>query len=295
MANLITAFSSQQKSISIEACTVDLPFLRQFYQEMYKATAEAQKIQVSELVRLESTTPEQFEKFKEEVKSHYVLIIQIWGSRGEYLHSPNIDILNEDQLPNEVTRIIFDSSLQFVQNFKVEPSHKVKIEFDFSRARVFDLVSPASQPTPNTSAITVVGTNVTWVSGTYSTIIDLIEGRKRRVNWLHGTNIYDIFLWTSILPIGFWALAKLDLPNRISWEGIPQVYFVGVNIYLFLFFCLCCRILFNYARWIFPKHELVYKDRKSSAKHRYILWAVLGPLIVSFIGDIVRALYTIIF
>jgi hypothetical protein len=51
------------------------------------------------------------------------------------------------------------------------------------------------------------------------------------------------------------------------------------------------RMIFNYARWIFPKMELVTSLKKGATVHRVILGAILLAILCSYIYDLLKLIF----
>jgi len=149
------------------------------------------------------------------------------------------------------------------------------------------MASP-SEATPNTSSIYIVGENETWTSGAYKNVIDSLQERSNKREWLHKTNIYDLFIWFIIIPLSFFSIYKIEHFSFFDNQGVSSVFIVALYLYFFIIVLNLFRMLFNYARWVFPKMELITSFKKGAILHRIILGAISLAIFSSFIYDLVR-------
>lgn len=284
-------YKSNQIIEFLPPCNIDLNYLIKLHNILVEINNEAAKIETSTLQQQPNQTQEEFEKLKEYCRNLFKISIQIFGSKGKYIFSESSSIFDETKLPDRINRIIFDNSLKYSFLLKKELSNKVKIEFDFQKPKVFDLQSIPSLATPNNSSIHIIGNNETWVFGTYKKVMDSLVERSTKRGWLHKNNVYDLLLWFLIIPMTFRILYKIDNNFLLRFENISTIFVVAIYLYLFIFIINIFRMIFNYARWIFPKIELVTSLKNGARIHRLILTTILISLLASFIGDLVKLIF----
>ena len=144
-----------------------------------------------------------------------------------------------------------------------------------------------SYATPVNSTLEIFGENETWVSGVHKKVIESIKERGNVHGWLHVNNIYDLFLWFFIIPLDFRLLYFINhsLPEHFSKMSV----FLKSAIYLYFFILTLnvFRIIFNYARWVFPYVELIPSIKKGAIVHRYVLGAIVVAIISAVIYDLI--------
>lgn len=284
-------YKSNQIYAPLPSCTLDIAYFKKLYEILNKITQEAAEIEISKLKKDPGQSDDDFTKFTDYARSLYQLSIQVFGTKGEYIFSDSPTIFKEARLPDHIARVIFDNSLKLNFRLKQDPSNKIRVEFDFQKAKVFDFVTSPSEATPNTSTIYVLGENETWVSGAYKNVIQSLQERANKRNWLHKTNTYDLFLWFIIMPLGFFTIYKIERSFSLKTSGISTVFVAALYLYFFIIVLNIFRMTFNYVRWIFPKMELDTSLKKGAIVHRIILGAIFLTIISSFMYDLIKLIF----
>jgi hypothetical protein len=257
---------------------------------------EAAKDEISEMKKNPDQTEENFSENKELALNLFRITIHIFGSKGEYFLEESPEIFDEGSLPDNITRIIFDNTTRFSTLFQQkEPKHKLKLEFDFNKAVVFDLLSLPSAPTRNNSNMSISSQNDIWAAGTYNKIIEFLKTKKNRHGWIHKRNIYDIFLFILIFPL---SLRLLYVGTRflpVKFFTLPSFFKTVCFFYFFLLIVNIFRIMFNYARWLFPIVELQSEAINKAMKHRRLIATVISVLFFAAIYDLFKLVFKFFF
>lgn len=291
MTNNGYTYKSNHIFAPLPSCTLDIAYFKKLYEILNKITQEAAEIEISKLKKNPGQSDEDFSKLQDYARSLYKLSIQIFGRKGEYVFSDSASIFDEAHLPDHVTKIIFDNSSKYNFSLKKDPLNKIRLEFDFQKVKVFDFVTGPSRATSNTSAFHVIGENETWVSGAYKNVFQSLQERANKRSLLHRTNIFDLFIWFMIMPLGFFTIYKIERLFSLSASGVPTVFMVALYLYFFIIVLNIFRMVFNYARWIFPKMELVTSLKKGAILHRIILGAIFLAIFYSFIYDLLKLIF----
>jgi len=291
MENNDYTYKSNNIFSPLPSCTLSIPYFKKLYEILNKITQEAAEIEITKLKKTPDQSDEDFDKLKEYAKNLYKLSIQIVGRKGEYIFSDSVSIFDEAQLPDHITKIIFDNSLKYNFSLKKNPLNKIRLEFDFKKAKVFDFVTSPSRATPNTSTIHVLGDNETWVSGAYKNVLQSLQERANKWSWLHSKNIFDLFIWFMVIPLGFFTIYKIERIFSLSASGITPVFMVALYLYFFIIVLNIFRMVFNYARWVFPKMELVTSLKKGALLHRIILGSIFLAIFCSYIYDLFKLIF----
>lgn len=284
-------FKSNHIFANLPSCILNITYFKKLYEILNKITKEAAEIEIAKLKKTPNQSDEDFIKMKDYAGSLYKLSIQIFGRKGEYIYSESISIFDETNLPDYITKIIFDNSLRYNFALKKDPLNRIRLEFDFKKAKVFDFVTSPSRATPNTSTINVLGENETWVSGAYKNVLQSLQERANKWSWLHGTNIFDLFIWFIVIPLGFFTIYKIEQIFSLSASDISTVFMAALYLYFFIIVLNIFRMVFNYARWIFPKMELVTSLKKGAKIHRFILGLIFLAIFCSYMYDLLKLIF----
>ena len=221
--------------------------------------------------------------------SGFELKVTVQGIDDQRIYGTISDVFNSPRFPAKVKSLYIDSELDLRNLYNWSPRNRFELLLDFTKPALFNLSLSPSVSTPNASNILVTGLNSDWVSGVYRKVTDFIKERKTRRRFLHRHSVYDLLLFLVGIPFAFWMAYKLA--GVIDSVFGKFSVFVQNGAYVFLFFLMLhvFRILFHYARWVFPIVE--YKGSKDAArKHRYILWTLVGGGFIGVFGNYLYAL-----
>ncbi len=277
----------------LPSCTLDIVYFRKLYEILSASTEEGANIEIAKVKKFPGQTDEAFEVFKKQAKLLYLMTIQIFDAKGGYVFTESPSIFDEAKLPDSITRIIFDNSQKFKATLQKDPVHRVRICFDFTKSSIFDFITMPSYATPNKSNIDIIGETETWVHGTYKKVMESLKERGNKRGWLHANNIYDIFLWFVIIPLNLRLLYKINLKLQPNFVGMSTFLKAGIYLYFFMILLYVYRIIFNYARWIFPNIELTTSLQKGATVHRLILWALVLSIAATFLCEIGKVVFVL--
>lgn len=277
---------SNQNSSRIPSSILDLNYFKKLYATLCNISKDGARLENENYKKLPEQSDEDFERMKAGTYDLYAVSILIYGTKGEQILSHNVNAFDEGNLPDEISKIIFDNTLIYTSSVKQNSQNRVRITFDFHKPSIFDFTDKPSVNT-NTSSIEILGQNDIWVKGAFEQINSSLKERKTKRSWLYSKNIYEIFLLTIVIPLSFWNLSKISNLFSISSLNLPSAIEVGFHIYLFILLLWCFRIIFNYSRWLFPYVEINYGFRKKELAHRIILFGLVSTLLYSFIKDFI--------
>jgi len=285
-------YKSNYRLKNLPSCSLDLCYFKKLYEILKKVTEEGSQIEISQLRKKEGEADEIFEKLKNNARKLYKVSIQIFGAKGEYIFTESPNVFDDSRLPDTITKITFDNTSKFKDiPQQREQINRFRVDFDFTKQRVFDFNLSPSEATPNKSFISVLGENETWVSGVYNKVIESLDGRSNKHGWLHVNNIYDLFLWFLIIPLSLRLLYNINQSLPPHFTEFSAFFKVACYIYFFMVMMIVFRIVFNYARWIFPNIEFITPLKKGAKRHRIILGAILLGVLISFIYDLIKAFF----
>ena len=190
---------------------------------------------------------EEVKKFNESFIEKYVVGVEIWDSKGQYIRSfePS-EIFDKIKFPENVQRIRITNTMLFEsQNQLIQP-YRILVEYDFGSSKFFDLTSNPDHETFNSSKYEVWGIKESWTDGAYDKIDSFIKKRENNRSWIHRKNIYGFLLWLLIVPIILWNLQKVDLYLSSKISHVSQVYYIVIFLYLFFIGLIIFNFLFKY-------------------------------------------------
>lgn len=273
-------FRTNSRSSKIESSSFRIEEFKLLFNLLTDKVNEALEFELKNSQFIKQAPAEKRGEIEQNIRNLFKLSVHIVGSKGEYIVADEVNIFDDENFPNKINMIVFDSSFYYKQVTNQEPMNKVIVEVDFKKQHIFDFSYPSTAHEKNASSITVAGSDDTWVSGVHSKILSFLEERKTNRNWLHKRHFYDLFLYILFYPIVFWFIFRA---SGVLQGKVPTVFLVAVCFYVFMLLLFILRILFNYTRWIFPLIEFAPKSGTKMARHR----AVLGTLILAFISSLV--------
>lgn len=276
----------KQLSQQIAACAFSKADLRTLCERLQEASYEAADEEISRYVPL-GRTAEQILVDKEVLKSGFELKVAVRGMNDETVFGTIPMVFDSARFPEKIKSLHINSELDLRNLYNWDPRNRFELLLDFTKPGLFNFSLAPSGPTPNASHILVTGLNSSWVNGVYRDVADFIRRRKTHRRLLHGNGVYNLLLLCGGIPFAFSIAAKLSgIMNTLFGElsgllhSAAQVYVFFIALYLF-------RILFDYARWIFPIVE--YQDLTGTTlKHRVVLGGLILGVLGNFIHDLLK-------
>jgi uncharacterized membrane protein YuzA (DUF378 family) len=271
-------------SFSVEK--TDLNRLFQILQERCHAAGE---IEVTNFKQMDQSD-EIYEQNKIKIKQGFDLKLTVVSLDGQELWGGINEIFDSPNFPDQIKSIYVNSEIPLRVPYNYYPRNSLELFLDFSKPELFNLSILPSQETPNASNIAVQGYDSTWVHGVFNEFSNFIKRHPAKLTCLHKHSIYDLLVWLFGLPFGFWVTYKLSNILNAIFGNFHSIVQSAAYVYVFLASLILFRLLFHYARWVWPLIEC----RSSSnidLKHRIILGAITIGLISKFIYDIIKAIF----
>ena len=281
---ILTTELSQQ----ITACAFSREDLKKLCEILQESSNAAAKEEIDHYTPLDRP-PEQIRSDITLLKLGFELKVTVQGIDDQRVYGTISDVFNSPRFPDKVKNLYIDSA-QYLRDFQNwYPRNRFELLLDFTKPELFNLSLSPSISTPNASHVLVTGLNSDWVNGVYRKVTDFIEQRRTHRQFFHRHSIYDLLLPCGCFPFAFSIAYKFSglINNRFS--GILQSV---VYVYLFYLSLLSFRILFDYARWIFPIVE--YKgvtntgQKDPAQKHRVFLYALFFAVFGNFLYDVIK-------
>ncbi len=230
------------------------------------------------------------EAAKKDAEGAFILRYTIKGDKGQELYGLFDEVFESPNFPDRIITFYVNSATTLKALYNYTPNNSFTVLLDFSKPEIFDLSLLPSNPTPNNSFFEVEGYDVTWANGVYTEIEQFLTDRKQSLNILHKHSVYDLLLWVLGYPVAFWGCYKASAIVESIFSSFSPFLKSALYLYVGIFCLICVRVLFHYARWVYPKLE--YKSTlNKNLKHQLLLGAVSLSLITTFIADIIHAIF----
>jgi len=284
--NASTPQVTVEQNKKIRSLSLDRTELRRLLDIMQERSLAAGEIEAANFQKRDQTD-EIFAANLKTIRQGFSLWLTVTGVDGVNLTGSIETVFSSPNFPEEVASVFFDTSdpLRSVHNYN--PRNKCILFLDFTRPEVFNFTLLPSQETPNTSNVSVQGSDATWVHGVYHELENFLSVYPSTSRILHRHTTYDLLVWTLGLPLGFWLCFRVS-PLISKVNASP---FLSAALYVYSFFaCLIIlRILFHYARWIWPLVE--FRGPRNKAIRHKVLWSALAlSLIGSAVYDLIKAI-----
>jgi len=269
------------RRLVLPSCVLSSEDLRRIYRLLEPKALEAAERQVATLTLQPGQTQAQLQELRSAVRAALVLVVRIQTETG-WINGTTIDLFNDDQLPDAVLKIEFDSSFLYRVRFNnLVPNNALNLVLDFSRPAVLDLGNP---PPQNASSANISGLDSTWANAVYEELAGFFRPRSSKRGWLHFVRSYDALLIPIGFPLSFDVVYHLDRLIR-RYVTLPEALSVALYVYIVLLVLLLFRIAFNYARWAFPKLEIDAPRQHVAVAHR----VAISTLAMIVLGALVKA------
>jgi len=286
-------YKGQLRATKVPCCAIELSHMQRLFDFISDFNENAVKRQIDAQVQNTNESDDDFEKRKELIKQYLIVTVQVLSSKGDVRFGFDKSIFVESTLPDTVEKVIIDNYSLYQSTFNLMPTNTIKIEFDFSKPKLFDFTTSPSYATANQSSLSMQGEGDNVV-GTFEQIMSSLEDRTSKWAWLHKANTYDLILWFFIAPIMFWNLYKLEpaigrvLTSSAVFNGAVYVYLLIAMLWVY-------RIFFNAFRWLFPYLELRMPTKKGPTALRALLGTVFLAAVGPSLSGFLKFLFHLIF
>ena len=279
------AILTTELSEQITACAFSKVDLQALCEKLQESSYEAAEEEISHYNPIDRP-PEQILADKESLRLGFELQVAVRGIDDKVVDGTIPVVFNSPRFPDKVKSLYINSELDLRNLYNWFPRNRFELLLDFAKPE-FNLSLSPSGSTPNASKILVSGRNETWVNGVYHAVMEFVKNRKTRRQFFHRHSVYDLLLACVSLPFAFSIAAKLSGVMNSLFGQHSGILKSAAYVYVFYVLLLLFRILFDYARWIFPIVE--YKESTDSAqKHRAILAAIILGVLGNFIYDVFK-------
>ena len=269
------------RPLQIPPCVLTPKDLRDLYKLLAQKATEAAEFQVGSVNLQPGQTQAQFNDFREQIRNALKLVVRVQTDNGQWTNSTTMEPLTDEGFPNRVVRIEFSSLFLFqAQFFNLYPNNYFTVVFDLSRPSVLDV---NTLPVANTSSATVAGFNTTWTNGLYDELVTFFRQRPTSRGWLHFNLTHTALVFIVGFPLSFIVVYYLAAIIRRR-AALPDALTVAVYVYIVLFVLFLFRIVFNYARWVFPPVEVNAPHQHIATAHKAAIIALGGMILAALVA-----------
>lgn len=274
------------RSTRIPSCFVSVADLRRLYADLSEKAAGALEQHIASVQRPEGLSEKEWEALKQQVRDIGGLTTIVTGANGEQSVAQSRVPLADEQLPDRITSVVFDSATS-LQNNNITPLNRFRLTLDFTEPPGFGAYNPWEKPTPNGSNLEVIGADSTWATGVYESVLSFFHGRRKRRGWFHTPVAFNFLNWLIGFPGALWVVYRFDANYPSFFTQLHGALRGAMYVYIVLLALLIFRMVIAGFRWTFPVIEIEGARSKGA---RAVLNVVLSSILLALAYDIFKAL-----
>jgi hypothetical protein len=279
----VARFNFFEKQARIRACAVNLDVLRRIHSILRSAGEEAALLHERKQYAAIRGGPAELARL-------YRVTLMLRGAQGEVTATDDPAVIESDLLPFPLQSVDFEIGFNYRAATGNQAFNRATVRFDFSRPPAIDISTSTSEPTPNTSTISVFGSDTLWVAGVFERVNAVIQQSAVTSFWLHRAHAYDVALLSLGLPLAF--VLGMSIAGRAP--GMPGVNTtvtqIAVAFLAGILSLLGFRIAFGLTRWLLPYIEYVPSPAPVHRRVRLFLATAIFAIVASLLGSGIYAL-----
>jgi hypothetical protein len=258
---------------------------------IYQIIDDRQVIYRNKIIAIQSQqpheTPDSFERRRNLVYNAHVTSVTITMANGEVLTGNNKQVFGTLSFWDEVKSVFFSTQSVPQAVLNAPPQDRITLFLDFSQPPALDFSRLPTLPTPNESNFEISAVDEEWFIVSKTRLVEFFHRHQSGYDWIHRAGIYDILLFTLGLPLSIWGTVRVEsiIPAINSVSIFPKTL---IYVYTFAVSLMLFRLLFSYARWVFPKVEVETLGRVSPLRHRAVWVIALTSLLWPALYDAVK-------
>ena len=231
-------------------------------------------------------TPQQRAELEHQRNRAFRITVTIDGRDGENLFGYGADPFHSTNIPEPIETIYISNNAAYRNVVGQDPINSFVLMLDFSTPSLIDNNSPLSDPTPNSSHLTVEGNRDAWIASIQRAVMGVLDKRGSKRRFVHMAFVYDIGLLCFGMPASLYLCWRLS--GFIQSVFGPHSEFLVAAAYVYVVFLAAniYRVLFGYTKWAFPTVELTSNENRSSL-HRKSWLAIICSILGSAFYDLV--------
>ncbi len=275
------------KYVPIKAVRLSMADLQRVYERLTSYVEEECEKRLAGVQKPDNKTDDEFETWKEEVRSFaFKIDVTIRSRSGVELVANDASIFSSSNLPEGIETVFFSNTPSFETYLGQKPINRFSLLLDFSKPPLLDSRNPLSNPTANNSHLNIEGDRDSWMASIEAAVMEVLANRKNNRGWLHRAYIYDLGMLLFAIPTGFYVCWRFSGVVNQQFQPIHDFVAAAVYLYLVVFVLWMYRFFFEYTKWAFPLVELA-SDQDGATKHR-AFWVMI------VIGLIVQAIWSVL-
>lgn len=280
-----------EQIINIPACKLTQDDFNELHSILEQRAREAADRQIQLTPPKQDATDGEPDKMPTYIREWMRLSVLVKGDNGQWIRDPDTSELQK--LPFSPTVIEFDSDFHMRQITKGDHrgGNNFLITLDFSTPAVIDFRDPSISAGDNVSRAVVFGENETWVQGTAKMIHEFFQNKRTSVGWLHNGPLFHLLQLTVGMAFAISCIFFIDLhfgSGRLSSasESVKVILYIGVFFVALNVF----RITYNYARYVYPKIQGIFRKRGGYLRHQAFFYMILTSILSTIVGNIFNIL-----
>jgi hypothetical protein len=279
----VARFNFFEKQARIRACAVNLDVLRRIQSILRSAGEEAASLHERKQYAAIRGGPAELTRL-------YRVTLMLRGAQGEVTATDDPAAIEPDLLSFPLQSVDFEIGFNYRAATGNQAFNRATVRFDFTRPPAIDLSTSTSEPTPNTSTVSVFGSDTLWVAGVFERVNAVIQQSAVNSFWLHRAHAYDVALLVLGLPLAF-VLGLSAAGRTPAMPGVNTIVTqIAVALLVGVLSLLGFRVAFGLTRWLLPYIEYVPSPAPLHRRVRLFLATAILAIVTSVLGSGIYAL-----
>ncbi|WP_417809594.1 hypothetical protein [Thioclava sp.] len=260
--------------ISARGLSLGLDDVKALYQELSIINRKFGENIISGLPTDPKMSGEEWGRYKDFLlEDAFCLTISILGDQDQQLYGENAEVFESDNLPHPIQKIYFNNITAWQRHSQdSRPQNTIEVDLDFSKPPLLDPFSVLSEPTPNSSNVTVRADDMTFYKAALQIVDTKLAKHRTWYAAIHRSFAYDMGVWLVALPAGL-VIATHYMERWLPVGGNLEAFRWAFFLYSLGIVILGYRFLSGYIKWAFPVNVLA-ENKDKSLRHRIALGGI---------------------
>ena len=264
-----------EKRISARGLCLSLDDVKALYQELSVINRKFGVSTISRLPTDPKMSDEEWGRYKAFLlEDAFCLTVSILGDEDQQLYGENAEVFKSENLPHPIRKIYFNNITAWQRHAQnTRPQNSIEVDLDFSKPPLLDPFSVLSEPTPNSSNVTVRADDMTFYKAARQVVDTRLAKHRTWYAAIHRSFAYDMGVWLLALPAGL-AIATYYMERWLPVGGDLEAFRWAFFLYALGIVVLGYRFLSGYLKWAFPVNVLTENNDKG-LRHRIALGGII--------------------
>lgn len=263
------------KDITFGSVLFSLEGLRAIFNELRDIVREQGEIEISQLVRREDQSEEEFSDFKRDLRENvFGVLATVNFEDGSAVHSKDPFVLQLAPSGPLIRSFYLSNITPYKSRIGVEPEHMFQLFIDLRQPPLFDASQFVSSPTDNNTNLSIRGSRTGWGAGIEAAVRRQILRKRPIRTFFHGPFTYDLFLMLVGIPLGFYSCWLASNWANANLAHLGAVVLGAFYLYVGFAALWVYRFIFSYTKWAFPVVE-IKEQATRPARHRKLWWGLV--------------------